>query len=90
MLAEDALFAHAGAEDLNTCQQDVHPAESHSEDDPAQSSHRDISHFGHCSFLMIEPVQSTTFAHLPNIYLTPYRFTFAHRSLEPFARPPII
>ena len=90
MIAEDALFAHAGAEDLTSCYREHCLSDSEPDNDPTNSSaHRDICHFGHCSFLLIEPLQANEFIVLPKVSFTPYLFSFTGRWLEPSIRPPI-
>ena len=92
MLVEDALFAHAGAEDLSPCQQENNIQGSHHEDSNSSNSepHRDICHFGHCSFLLIEPLNEATLPVLPEATFAPYVFSLAIRSVEPSIRPPIL
>lgn len=91
MLAEDALFAHAGAEDLSPCAQDNHMQnpQNHENDSSNSVPHRDICHFGHCSFLLTEPLLEAPLTSIPKISFTPYVFSFAARWLEPSFRPPI-
>lgn len=90
MLLEDALFAHAGAADLSPCQQEQDLGEFHHGPFPPDSSHhRDVTHFGHCSFLLISPLSDSLFVILPGVSATPYVFSLKVRFVEPFIRPPI-
>ncbi len=90
MFVEDALFAHAGAADLSPCQQEQDLGESHHGPLPLDSSHhRDVMHFGHCSFLLITPFVDTLLTILPEPSATPYVFSLKIRFVEPSMRPPI-
>jgi hypothetical protein len=90
LFVEDALFAHAGAEDLSPCHQENHFSETqHKSSSPSEPPHRNVCHFGHCSFLLVAPIQETQLEFLPKVSLTPYVFSLAICSLEPSKRPPI-
>lgn len=91
MFMEDALFAHAGAEDLSPCHQETSFSKAQHEKHNSDSEpHRDICHFGHCSFLLIEPLAKTPTVSLPQTSYAPYVFSLKARWLEPSLRPPII
>ena len=90
MFMEDALYAHAGAADLSPSQRASQLDNTH---DLPPSDHdlpeRDITHFGHCSFLLVEPLYDFLKLVIFPRVKTPYRFSHATLFLEKRIRPPI-
>lgn len=92
LLAEDAISAHATAQDSSATMVSLF-SEGYHRHTPQQncesSSHRDSSHFGHCSFLLLTPLAATTEHILFVQKFTGYFFSLKTNTTSSLLRPPI-
>lgn len=93
MIVEDCLYAHAAAEDISTPALMHFLAEDHQHSpasgacDPSHT--RSASHFGHCSFLLIEPSITPEVLITIPIFHSNYFFSLKLGQQQILLRPPI-
>jgi hypothetical protein len=93
MILEDCLYGHAAAEDVSTPALMHFLAEDH-QHSPASgacesTNTRSASHFGHCSFLLIDPSFSSEVATPTAPVVSKYFFSLKLGQQTSLLRPPI-
>lgn len=92
LVAEDAVSAHATAQDNSATLVSLF-SDIHHDHTPVQNcestSHRDSSHFGHCSFLLLTPLAETLECSILVQKSTWYFFSLKTNKASSLLRPPI-
>lgn len=93
MIAEDTYAAHASSADTTSIEWSDLFHDHHSQNNSTApcdaGSHRDSSHFGHCSFLLIHPMTSHHAQFLLTAHQTLYFFSLKMGDPQLFLKPPI-